>query len=172
MSSGPRGLVNHLLVSGELEDYEDGLEDEWSRYRDVVFEKLDSGSRESVLREAGQRLYQWADLETGNISSLRIRERVTEPYVVRGCFHILAKKVVFVRDSAPFNFGSKCHEILESPLLCEFLTLASSGIEASPGESKLLLLLFAVLTRCSRNGVERSQLRLWKHGILSPRSLR
>jgi hypothetical protein len=79
-----------LLVSGELEDYEDRLEDEWSRYRDVVFEKLDQESAESVLREAGQRLYQWADLESGNISSLRIRERVTEPYVVRGGFHILA----------------------------------------------------------------------------------
>ena len=79
-----------LLVSGELEEYEDRLEDEWSRYRDVVFEKLDQESAESVLREAGQRLYQWADLESGNISSLRIRERVTEPYVVRGCFHILA----------------------------------------------------------------------------------
>ena len=80
----------NLLVSSELEDYEDRLEDEWSRYRDVVFEKLDQQSAESLLREAGQRLYQWADLESGNISSLRIRERVTEPYVVRGCFHILA----------------------------------------------------------------------------------
>jgi hypothetical protein len=80
----------NLLVSGELEDYEDRLEDEWSRYRDVIFEKLDKEGAESLLREAGQRLYQWADLESGNISSLRIRERVTEPYVVRGCFHILA----------------------------------------------------------------------------------
>ncbi|MGA2889450.1 MAG: ABC-three component system protein [Terracidiphilus sp.] len=79
-----------LLISGELEDYENRLEDEWSRYRDVVFEKLDRESAESVLREAGQKLYQWADLESGNVSSLRIRERVTEPYVVRGCFHILA----------------------------------------------------------------------------------
>jgi hypothetical protein len=32
----------------------------------------------------------WADIESGNISALRIRERVTEPYVVRGGFHILA----------------------------------------------------------------------------------
>jgi hypothetical protein len=80
----------NLLVTGELEDYESRLEDEWSRYRDVVFEKLDPESAESVLSEAGQRLYQWADLESGNVSSLRIRERVTEPYIVRGCFHILA----------------------------------------------------------------------------------
>jgi hypothetical protein len=80
----------NLLVSGEVEEYEDRLEDEWSRYRDVVFETLDQDSAESVLRDAGQRLYQWADLESGNLSTLRIRERVTEPYVVRGGFHILA----------------------------------------------------------------------------------
>lgn len=80
----------NLLVTGELEEYEDRLEDEWSRYRDVVFEKLAPDSAEDVMREAGRSLYQWADLESGNNSTLRIRERVTEPYVVRGCFHILA----------------------------------------------------------------------------------
>lgn len=80
----------NLLVSGEVEEYEDRLEDEWSRYRDVVFETLDQGSAESAMLEAGRRLYQWADLESGKISTLRIRERVTEPYVVRGGFHILA----------------------------------------------------------------------------------
>jgi hypothetical protein len=80
----------NLLVSGEVEEYESRLEDEWSRYRDVVFETLDRESAESVLLQAGRRLYDWADLESGNITALRIRERVTEPYVVRGGFHILA----------------------------------------------------------------------------------
>jgi hypothetical protein len=87
----------NLLVSGELEEYEDRLEDEWSRYRDVVFETLGQDSAESVMREAGQRLYQWADLESGNLSTLRIRERVTEPYVVRGGFHILANSAPLPR---------------------------------------------------------------------------
>jgi hypothetical protein len=73
-----------------MEEYEDRLVDEWSRYRDVVFEELDTESADSVLLEAGKALYQWADLESGNSSTLRIRERVTEPYVVRGGFHILA----------------------------------------------------------------------------------
>lgn len=85
----------NLLVSGELEDYEDRLVDEWSRYRDVVFEELDESSAEDVLLKAGRALYQWADLQSGNIVSLRIRERVTEPYIVRGGFHILA-------NSSPF----------------------------------------------------------------------
>jgi len=80
----------NLLVSGEMEEYEDRLVDEWSRYRDVVFEELDEDSADAVLLEAGKALYQWADLQIGNSSTLRIRERVTEPYVVRGAFHILA----------------------------------------------------------------------------------
>jgi len=80
----------NLLVLGEIEDYEDRLVDEWSRYRDVVFEDLDENSAEDVLQRAGKELYKWADQQSGNIESLRIRARVTEPYVTRGSFHILA----------------------------------------------------------------------------------
>lgn len=80
----------NLLVSGEVEEYEDRLADEWHRYRDVAFEKLKDDSAEDALREAGATLYNWAEFETGKIESLRIRARVTEPYVLRGSFHILA----------------------------------------------------------------------------------
>lgn len=80
----------NLLVPGEMDEYEDRLVDEWSRYRDVAFEELDEESAEMVLLQAGKALYQWVDLESGNSAALRIRERVTEPYVVRGGFHILA----------------------------------------------------------------------------------
>ena len=80
----------NLLVSGEVEEYEDRLADEWSRYKDVAFEKLKDDSAEDALREAGATLYSWAEFETGKIESLRIRARVTEPYVLRGSFHILA----------------------------------------------------------------------------------
>jgi hypothetical protein len=80
----------NLLVSGEVEEYEDRLADEWERYKDVVFEKLKDDSAEEALREAGAILYNWAEFETGKIESLRIRARVTEPYVLRGSFHILA----------------------------------------------------------------------------------
>lgn len=80
----------NLLVSGEVEEYEDRLADEWNRYRDVAFEKLKDDSAEDALREAGATLYNWAEFETGKIESLRIRARVTEPYVLRGSFHILA----------------------------------------------------------------------------------
>lgn len=80
----------NLLVSGEVEEYEDRLTDEWNRYKDVAFEKLKDDSAEEALREAGAILYNWAEFETGKIESLRIRTRVTEPYVLRGSFHILA----------------------------------------------------------------------------------
>jgi hypothetical protein len=83
-----------LLVSGEIEDYEARLVDEWNRYKDVVFEELDENSSEELLLRAGRALYTWADQQTGNYESLRIRPRVTEPYVTRGSFHILA-------DAAP-----------------------------------------------------------------------
>ena len=77
----------NLLVSNEIEEYEDRLIDEWSRYREVVFETISDNSDGTVCLAAGRELYRWAELET---TSLRIRERVTEPYVVRGAFHILA----------------------------------------------------------------------------------
>ena len=80
----------NLLVSGEVEEYEDRLTDEWNRYKDVAFEKLKDDSAEDLLREAGATLYNWAEFETGKIESLRIRARVTEPYVLRGSFQILA----------------------------------------------------------------------------------
>ena len=80
----------NLLVLGEVEEYEDCLADEWGRYKDVAFEKLKDDSAEEALREAGATLYSWAEFETGKIESLRIRARVTEPYVLRGSFHILA----------------------------------------------------------------------------------
>lgn len=80
----------NLLVLGEAEEYEDRLADEWSRYKDVAFEKVKDDSAEEALRDAGATLYNWAEFETGKIASLRIRARVTEPYVLRGSFHILA----------------------------------------------------------------------------------
>ncbi|TFC25179.1 hypothetical protein E3O25_14380 [Cryobacterium sp. TMT1-3] len=80
----------NVLVAGEMERFEDRLVDEWSRYRDVVFEELDEDSAHPTLLAAGRALYRWADLESGNLATLRIRERVTEPYIVRGGFHMLA----------------------------------------------------------------------------------
>lgn len=77
----------NVLLVGEIEEYEDRLVDEWNRYKDVVFEELNGNEAEEVLVRAGRALYKWAEFETTHI---RIRDRVTEPFVVRGAFHILA----------------------------------------------------------------------------------
>jgi hypothetical protein len=76
-----------LLVSGEIEEYEDRLVEEWERYREVVYESIAEGRSVDECLRAGRELYRWAERDTGY---LRIRERVTELYVVRGAFHILA----------------------------------------------------------------------------------
>lgn len=80
----------NLLVSGEIEEYEDRLVDEWSRYKDVVFEGIMGDSVEETLRKAGTTVYTWAEFETVKIDALRIRTRVTEPFVLRGSLHLLA----------------------------------------------------------------------------------
>ncbi len=77
----------NVLVANEVEEYEDRLVDEWKRYKDVVFELINDESPDAVLLGAGKALYKWAALETHHI---KIRERVSEPYVIRGGFHILA----------------------------------------------------------------------------------
>ena len=102
----------NLLVSGEMEVYEDRLVDEWSRYRDVVFEALNDESADEILLVAGRALYKWAELESGNSSTLRIRERVTEPYVLRGGFHILANVRPLPRVYWHPRFVSRISELL------------------------------------------------------------
>lgn len=76
-----------VLLDGEVEEYEDKLIEEWDRYRAVVIQSLPTDAIEDILMKAGQEIYKWAELSTGYI---KIRERVNEPYVVRGGFHILA----------------------------------------------------------------------------------
>lgn len=104
----------NLLVAGEMEEYEERLVDEWSRYRDVVFEELDKESADEVLLAAGKALYNWAELQSGNISTLRIRERVTEPYVLRGGFHILANARPLPRIFWHPRFMSRIGELLKA----------------------------------------------------------
>jgi len=87
----------NLLVPGELDRYEDRLVEEWKRFKDILFEELKENSAENVLKKAGKELYKWAELESGKIHSLRIRERVTESYVARGSFHILANAALAPR---------------------------------------------------------------------------
>ena len=77
----------NLLVSDEIERYEDKLVEEWGRYKALVCENITADSQDEACINAGRELYRWAEQSTGQ---LRIREKVAEQYVVRGTFHILA----------------------------------------------------------------------------------
>lgn len=81
-----------LLVSGEVEDYEDRLTEEWERYKNLFFDELSVDTAEEALVAAGKTLYDWVEFKTADIASLRIRALVSEPYVLRGSYHILANK--------------------------------------------------------------------------------
>ncbi|KAF6674835.1 hypothetical protein HFD87_15990 [Pantoea sp. EKM21T] len=105
----------NLLVSGEVEEYEERLTDEWGRYRDFAFDRLTEGSADEALCEAGAMLYNWAEFETGKLESLRIRALVTEPYVLRGSFHILANNKPSPRIYWHPLFLNRLNNLLEGP---------------------------------------------------------
>nr|WP_321306671.1 ABC-three component system protein [uncultured Sphaerochaeta sp.] len=78
-----------LLIDDDLVKYENKLEEEWRRYKDALTYKLSGSASEDKLRDIGHALYNWAQFES---QSLRIRTKVTEEYVRRGHFHILANE--------------------------------------------------------------------------------
>lgn len=82
----------NLITSDEMEMFEDRLVDEWGRFKDVALDELDDDVSEAALLNAGKKLYRWAEMNSIDNRSLQIRERVSEPYVVRGGFHILANR--------------------------------------------------------------------------------
>ena len=99
-----------LLIADEMEEYEDLLVEEWSRFKEVAFEHLNDKSEEDHLQKAGRELLRWAEFET---ERFRIRERVTEPYVVRGAFHILANDRPTPRVYWHPNFEERIKNVLE-----------------------------------------------------------
>lgn len=76
-----------LLVSEDLQKYEKKLVDEWERHFLAMQNEggADEGD-EGGLVAIGQKIYNWMELE----ADIRIRPRVTEYYVVRGSYHMLA----------------------------------------------------------------------------------
>lgn len=100
-----------VLLGGEVEEYEDKLIEEWSRFRAVIMESLPSDVVDASLVKAGQDIYKWAEFDTGHI---RIRERVNEPYVVRGGFHILANSTPRPRIHWHPRFIERLAAVLEA----------------------------------------------------------
>ncbi len=76
-----------LLVSDEIAEYEYRLIDELERIRlDFEDEHNINSLPEDNLQEIGRNLLRWVE----QVADLRIRPNVSEPYVMRGSYHILA----------------------------------------------------------------------------------
>jgi hypothetical protein len=81
-----------LLLANELQDYEAVLVDEWNRLFTIMKEDLaDYGEELTEQQKAkiGRDLF-------GNIENLNlpIRERVTQPFIMRGSYHDLANRMM------------------------------------------------------------------------------
>ena len=74
-----------VLVGGEMKRFEARLVEEWKRAKSWA--SIKGLNNEAQVLEAGQRLYQWAENESRH---LQIRRQVTEDFIRRGSFHILA----------------------------------------------------------------------------------
>ena len=78
-----------LFIMGdeELHLYEKKLVDEWERYTLAVYDELEPEQTSEIdMQKIGRQIYNWVDLE----ADFRIRPLVSEEYVMRGSYHILA----------------------------------------------------------------------------------
>jgi len=82
-----RWVREDLLIGDELEKYENKLVDEWERFKLAITDDYsDKELPEPELRRIGIDIYNWME----QTADYKIRQNVTEPYVMRGSYHILA----------------------------------------------------------------------------------
>ena len=82
-----RWVREDLLIGDELEKYENKLVDEWDRFKLAITDDYsDEELPEPELRRIGRDIYNWME----QTADYKIRPNVTEPYVMRGSYHILA----------------------------------------------------------------------------------
>jgi len=77
-----------LLVGGEVEAYERKLIDEWERFSAAIADELAGDAAEEELKRVGRDILRWMEMT----ADIRIRPNVTEPYVMRGSYHMLANR--------------------------------------------------------------------------------
>jgi hypothetical protein len=63
------------------------LVDEWERFSAAFLEELMDTQDELALKQCGRKILNHMEFDT---DYLRIREKVSEPYIKRGSFHMLA----------------------------------------------------------------------------------
>lgn len=77
-------------LTGEIERYDERLVSEWDRLKQIVWEELEDGAADEVLRQFGRKLFN--ELSTSDHPNLRIRMAVTATYVAMGSYHLLANQ--------------------------------------------------------------------------------
>jgi hypothetical protein len=82
-----RWVRDDLLVSHDIEVYERKLVDEWERFLLALQDELESAELDELqLQRHGRTIFNWMDQR----ADIRIRPQVSEAYVMRGSYHILA----------------------------------------------------------------------------------
>lgn len=79
-------IREELLFIEELTSYEQKLIDEWERRFNIMKEDMGVQVEEEQKRHEGRGLFNWVDTQ----ANICIRPRCTEPYVMRGSYHMLA----------------------------------------------------------------------------------
>lgn len=80
-----RWLRHDLLMVGDLEIYEKRLTEEWQLVFEAMRDELGAAAADTAKEAAARKVLEWAERTT-----IPIRPSVTEPFVTRGSFHILA----------------------------------------------------------------------------------
>jgi len=83
-------LRENVTLSGEIEQYDDRLVDEWARIQEIIFEELPDNSPEELLQKTGRELLN--KLSTSGHPNLRIRTEVTATFVTMGSYHMLSNE--------------------------------------------------------------------------------
>lgn len=78
---------DELLFGDELSKFDNRLVDEWERFSAAFLEELIDKNDEVALKQCGRKILNHMEFDT---DYLRIREKVSEPYIKRGSFHMLA----------------------------------------------------------------------------------
>ncbi|QAY66369.1 ABC-three component system protein [Paenibacillus protaetiae] len=99
-----RWISDQLVSISELERYERRLHEAWEEYFEILTEAGIEGLTSAELETKGKTLYD----RLMQANHLSIRQGCTEPYVLKGSYHILADKV-----EVPIGWHPHFKQILE-----------------------------------------------------------
>jgi len=93
-----RWVRKDLIVDGEIEKYERKLIHEWDMFSLICISELGDTASEVDLQKCG-----FAILNQMQGKDIRIRDKVSEPYVMRGSYHILADNLKGVKPQIQWH---------------------------------------------------------------------